>query len=207
MLFGNNPQEAMDMALIAQASTLQSRIPFLNIFDGFRTSHELNKVAMIPDEVMTALINPADVSAHRNRALNPEHPFIRGTAQNPDVFFQGREASNLFYQQVPEIVKSTMDKFARLTGRQYHLFEYYGDENAEDIIIIMGSGTGAVSETVDFLNKTGRRTGVLAVKLYRPFSVKDFIHAIPCLLYTSGCCTQCSSWHSNEWIKNISVSA
>jgi pyruvate-ferredoxin/flavodoxin oxidoreductase len=179
MLFGNNPQEAMDMALIAQASTLQSRIPFLNIFDGFRTSHELNKVAMIPDEVMTALINPADVSAHRNRALNPEHPFIRGTAQNPDVFFQGREASNLFYQQVPEIVKSTMDRFAQLTGRQYHLFEYYGDKNAEDIIIIMGSGTGAVSETVDFLNKTGRRTGVLAVKLYRPFSVKDFIHAIP----------------------------
>ena len=179
MLFGNNPQEAMDMALIAQASTLRSRVPFLNIFDGFRTSHELNKVELIDDEVMRSMINPEDVKAHRNRALNPESPFIRGTAQNPDVFFQGREASNTFYLNVPGIVQQAMDRFAELTGRSYKLFEYYGDAQAEDIIIIMGSGNGAVRETVDYLNAQGKKTGVLSIRLFRPFSVKDFIHAIP----------------------------
>ncbi len=179
MLFGNNPQEAMDMALIAQSATLRSRVPFLNIFDGFRTSHELNKVELIENEVMSALINFEDVKAHRNRALNPESPFIRGTAQNPDVFFQGREASNTFYQNVPIIVQEAMNHFAELTGRNYKLFEYYGDQQPEDIIIIMGSGNGAVSETVDYLNTQGEKTGVLSVRLFRPFSVKDFIYAIP----------------------------
>ena len=179
MLFGNNPQEAMDMALIAQAATLRSRVPFLNIFDGFRTSHELNKVELIPDEVMLSLISNEDVKAHRNRALNSESPFIRGTAQNPDVFFQGREASNPFYQKVPQTVTEMMNRFAELTGRQYKLFEYYGDAAAEDIIVIMGSGTGAVQETVDYLNRNGRKTGVLFVRLFRPFSVSDFIHMIP----------------------------
>ncbi len=179
MLFGNNPQEAMDFALIAQASTLKARVPFLNIFDGFRTSHELNKVELIPDEVMHAMINIADVDAHRHRALNPENPFIRGTAQNPDVFFQGREAANNFYQAVPGIVEEMMEHFKKLTGRSYQLFEYYGDTQAEEIIIMMGSGSGAVRETVDHLNASGRKTGVLSVRLFRPFSVQHFIHAIP----------------------------
>lgn len=179
MLFGTCPQEAMDMALIAQASTLKARVPFMNIFDGFRTSHELNKVELIPDEVMLALIDSEDVKAHRHRALNPENPFIRGTAQNPDVFFQGREASNLFYAKVPDIVQEKMDQFAQLTGRQYRLFEYYGAADAEDVVIIMGSGTGAVKETVDYLNKKGGKTGVLNVRLYRPFAMEMFVKALP----------------------------
>lgn len=179
MLFGNSPQEAMDMALIAQAATLKSRVPFLNIFDGFRTSHELSKVALIPDEVMLSLINPEDVKAHRNRALNSENPFIRGTAQNPDVFFQGREAANPFYAAVPETVEEVMHRFAELTGRHYSLFDYYGDAAAEDVIIMMGSGTGAVAETVDYLNNKGYKTGVLCVRLFRPFPVTQFVRSLP----------------------------
>lgn len=179
MMFGNSAQEAMDMALIAQSATLKSRIPFLNIFDGFRTSHELSEVNVIPDDVIIQIIDMEDVYAHRDRALSPNNPFIRGTAQNPDVFFQNREAANTYYQKVPDIVKATMKKFASLTGRKYHLFDYYGDPKATRIVIIMGSGSGAVEEMVDYLNAHGEKVGMIEVRLFRPFSVKDLIKAIP----------------------------
>lgn len=179
MLFGNSPQQAHDMAMIATASTLRSSIPFLNIFDGFRTSHELNEVEIIPDSIITQMIDNDAVARHRSRALNPENPSIRGTAQNPDVYFQSREACNQFHWKVPEIVENTMQQFEKLTGRSYKLFEYYGHPEAENIIILMGSATGAVHETVDYLNSTGEKTGYLHVHLFRPFSVKHFINAIP----------------------------
>lgn len=179
MLFGNDAQEAHDMAMIATSATLRSSIPFLNIFDGFRTSHELNEVAIIPDSIITEMIDVNDVARHRYRSLNPENPNIRGTAQNPDVFFQSREACNKYHWNVPEIVAETMQKFEQLTGRAYKLFEYYGHAEAENIIIIMGSGSGAVQETVDYLNKKGEKAGYLHIHLFRPFSVKHFISAIP----------------------------
>lgn len=179
MLFGQNAQEAMDMALIAQASTLKSRIPFLNIFDGFRTSHELMKVNVIPDDVILKMLDEEDILAHRKRAMSPEHPFIRGTAQNPDVFFQSREAANKFHSEVPVIVNSMMKKFGELTGRHYKLFEYYGHENPERIVVIMGSGSGAVRETVDYLNSNGEKTGYVYVRLFRPLDTKEFVNAIP----------------------------
>jgi pyruvate-ferredoxin/flavodoxin oxidoreductase len=178
-LFGNNPQQAMDMAMIATASALKSKIPFLNIFDGFRTSHELNQVSVIPDNVINKMIDEQAVNEHRHRALNPGHPSIRGTAQNPDVFFQGREAANRYYQQAPEIVAETMKKFGQLTGRSYKLFEYYGHPEAERIIIIMGSGYGPVHEITDYLNARGEKVGYLNVHLFRPFSIKHFIETIP----------------------------
>ncbi len=178
-LFGNNPQQAMDMAMIATAATLKSRIPFLNIFDGFRTSHELAKIEVIPDDIIRQMIDEEDVSKHRKRALNSEHPNVRGTAQNPDVFFQGREAANKFYQQVPGIVLAMMEKLEELTGRSYKLFEYYGHPEAERIIIIMGSGVGPVHEVTDYLNDRGEKVGYLNIHLYRPFSVSHFIDAIP----------------------------
>jgi pyruvate-ferredoxin/flavodoxin oxidoreductase len=179
MLFGNSPQQAHDMAMIATAATLRSCIPFLNIFDGFRTSHELNEVEIIPDNIIREMIDENDVVRHRQRALNPTNPFIRGTAQNPDVYFQSREACNQFHQNVPAVVETTMKKFEELTGRSYKLFDYYGHPNAEDIIIIMGSGSGAVHETVDYLNQQGEKTGFVHVHLYRPFSVKHFIEVLP----------------------------
>ena len=179
MLFGNNAQEAHDMAMIATAATLKSSIPFLNIFDGFRTSHELNEVAVLPDEIIRQMIDINDVARHRQRSLNPENPFIRGTAQNPDVYFQSREACNEHHWKVPAIVEATMQQFKTLTGRVYQLFEYYGDTAAERVIIIMGSGSGAVHETVDHLNSKGAKTGCLSIHLYRPFSVKHFVGALP----------------------------
>ncbi|MGB4931666.1 MAG: pyruvate:ferredoxin (flavodoxin) oxidoreductase, partial [Chitinophagales bacterium] len=179
MLFGNNAQEAMDMALIAQAATLKSRIPFLNIFDGFRTSHELTEVEIIPDDVIRKMISIDDVMAHRSRSLNPAHPFIKGTAQNPDVFFQSREAANKYYLNVPFVVDQMMQQFGKLTGRNYKLYEYYGAADAEKVVIIMGSGSGAVHEVVDYLNAQGEKTGVLTVRLYRPFFIKSFIAAMP----------------------------
>ncbi len=178
-LYGSSPQQAMDMALIATASSLKARVPFLNIFDGFRTSHELNQVQVIPDEITRQMIDEEDVIKHRERSLNPEHPIVRGTAQNPDVFFQSREAINEYYQNAPEIVEKMMKKFEQLTGRSYKLFEYYGHPQAERIIIIMGSGAGPVHEIVDYLNKAGQRIGYVHVHLYRPFSLKHFINAIP----------------------------
>ena len=179
MLFGNSPQQAHDMAMIATAATLDSSIPFLNIFDGFRTSHELNEVNIIPDSIIKQMISSEAVARHRQRALNPDNPFIKGTAQNPDVFFQGREAANEYYWKVPAVVEAAMLQFEELTGRTYKLFEYYGHPGAERIIIIMGSGTGAVEETVDHLNSKGEKTGYLCVHLYRPFSVMHFINALP----------------------------
>ena len=179
MLFGRSPQEAHDMALIATSASLRSSIPFLNIFDGFRTSHELNEVSMIPDEVIRKMINEDDVARHRNRAMNPSNPFIRGTAQNPDVYFQSREAANRYHWNVPEIVEETMQKFSELTGRHYELFAYHGHPEAERVIIIMGSGAGAVEETVDFMVNEGEKVGYLNVRLFRPFSIRHFIHSLP----------------------------
>lgn len=178
-LFGANPQQAHDMAMIATAASLRSSIPFLNVFDGFRTSHEINEVEILSDDLIRQMIDEKDVARHRNRSLNPSNPFIRGTAQNPDVFFQSREAANQYHWNVPGIVEDTMNKFASLTGRSYKLFEYHGHPQAERIIIIMGSGAGAVKETVDYLNGKGKKTGYLQVHLYRPFSVMHFLNALP----------------------------
>ena len=179
MLFGNNAQEVMDMALIAQASTLNARVPFMNIFDGFRTSHELTEVDIIPDEIIKAMIDSTDVMAHRSRAMNPANPFIKGTAQNPDVFFQGREASNTYYSQVPGIVSAKMQAFAALTGRKYSLVEYYGDPEASRVVGIMGSGAGPVQEIIDYLNAQGEKTGAIIIRLYRPFPAQAFMDALP----------------------------
>jgi pyruvate-ferredoxin/flavodoxin oxidoreductase len=179
MLFGGNVQEAMDMALLGQAATFKSRIPFLNVFDGFRTSHEISKVDQIPDEVIKEMIPEDKVYEFKNNALNSENPVIRGTAQNPDVFFQAREACNAFYLNVPGIVKETFKHFEKLTGRSYQLFDYIGAPDAERIVILMGSGSGAVRETVKYLNDKGEKVGAIIVRLYRPFSVEDFIAAIP----------------------------
>jgi pyruvate-ferredoxin/flavodoxin oxidoreductase len=179
MLFGGNVQEAMDMALLAQSATFKSRIPFLNVFDGFRTSHEISKVDEIPDDVIMEMIPENKIYEFKNNALNSENPVIRGTAQNPDVFFQAREACNTFYLNVPGIVRETFEQFEKLTGRSYKLFDYIGAPDAERIVILMGSGSGAVRETVAYLNEKGEKVGAIIVRLYRPFSVEDFISSIP----------------------------
>ena len=179
MLFGNTPQEVMDMALIAQSATLKTRVPFLHVFDGFRTSHELNEVDVIQDDVIRNMIDMDAVNAHRDRALSPDNPFIRGTAQNPDVFFQNREAANTWYRNVPGAVQATMDTFHALTGRRYRLFEYHGAPDADRVVILMGSGVGTVKETVDHLNARGEKTGVLFIRLFRPFSISDFMNTLP----------------------------
>ncbi len=180
MLFSANPQEAQDLALIAHASTLEARVPFLHILDGFRTSHEIRKIEQLLPEDIRAMIDDELVRAHRDRALNPERPFIRGTAQNPDVFFQARETVNPYYLATPEIVQKAMDKFERLVGRRYELFQYVGAPDAERVIVLMGSGADAAHETVDYLTqKMGEKVGVLKVRLYRPFSVEHFLKALP----------------------------
>ena len=179
LLASNSPQEVQDLALIAQAATLEARVPFLHFFDGFRTSHEINKVERLTHEEMRAMIDDELVLAHRQRALNPERPFIRGTAQNPDVFFQARERCNPFYLKTPEITQKAMDKFARLVGRQYHLFDYVGAPDAERVIVMMGSGAEVAHETVEYLVGQGEKVGLLKVRLYRPFSVEHFAAALP----------------------------
>ncbi len=179
MLFANSVQEVMDFALIAQAATLRSRVPFLHVFDGFRTSHEVMKIEQLTEDDMRALIDEELVRAHRARALSPDRPFIRGTAQNPDVYFQAREAANPFYRAVPDIVQATMDRFARLVGRSYHLFDYEGAPDAERVIVIMGSGAEAVAETVAYLNAHGEKVGVVKVRLFRPFSASHFLAGLP----------------------------
>jgi len=179
MLCSNNPQEVMDLALIAQASTLKARVPFLHFFDGFRTSHEIRKIEEVTDEDIRAMIDEELVQAHRARALNPERPFIRGTAQNPDVFFQSREACNPFYLATPAIVQEYMDRFAKLVGRQYHLFDYVGAPDAERVVVLMGSAADVAHETVNALLARGEKVGVLKVRLYRPFSVEHFAAALP----------------------------
>jgi pyruvate-ferredoxin/flavodoxin oxidoreductase len=179
MLSSASVQEAHDMALIAQAATLESRIPFIHFFDGFRTSHEVNKLFLIPDSIIREMIDDQLVFAHRHRALNPDRPFIRGTAQNPDVYFQGRESSNTFYDSCPDIVDAVMEKFRKLTGREYHPFEYYGASDAEHVIVIMGSGSETVTETSALLNRNGYKTGVIQVRLFRPFSLKHLLKVLP----------------------------
>jgi pyruvate-ferredoxin/flavodoxin oxidoreductase len=179
MLCSNNPQEVMDLALIAQAATLRARVPFLHFFDGFRTSHEIRKIEELSDKDIRAMIDDELVLAHRRRALNPEHPFIRGTAQNPDVFFQAREACNPYYMAVPAIIQEEMDKFAGIVGRSYKLFEYVGAPDAERVVVMMGSGADIAHETVNALTARGEKVGVLKVRLYRPFSIEHFVAALP----------------------------
>jgi pyruvate-ferredoxin/flavodoxin oxidoreductase len=179
MLFANSVQEVMDFALISQASTLEARVPFLHIFDGFRTSHEVMKITKLSDDEITGMIDEQLVRDHRARALTPDRPVMRGTAQNPDVFFQSRERANSFYMKTPAIVENAMERFAALTGRRYKLFEYVGDPNAERVLVMMGSGCETAEETVESLNQSGEKVGLLKVRLYRPFSVKHFIDALP----------------------------
>ena len=179
MLFANSVQEVMDMALISQSSTLAARVPFLHVFDGFRTSHEVAKIEQLADEDIRAMIDDDLVRAHRARALNPEKPVMRGTAQNPDIYFQARESANPFYTATPGIVQEQMDKFAGIVGRQYHLFDYEGAPDAERVIVVMGSGAEAVQETVEWLVARGEKVGMVKVRLFRPFSVEHFVRALP----------------------------
>jgi len=178
-LASSSVQEVQDMALIAHASSLAARVPFIHFFDGFRTSHEVAKVEELSADQIRAMISDELVHAHRARALSPEHPVLRGSAQNPDVFFQAREAINPYYLACPTIVENTMDKFAEVTGRRYHLFDYVGAPNAERVIVLMGSGCEPVQEAVEYLVKQGEKVGVLKVHLYRPFSIEHFINALP----------------------------
>ncbi len=172
-------QEVMDMALIAQAASLESRIPFVHFFDGFRSSHEVQKVEELSEEDMRAMIDDELVRAHRDRAMSPDRPVVRGTAQNPDVFFQARETVNPYYDACPDIIQKAMDKFAETTGRQYKLFDYVGDPQAERVIILMGSGAETVHETVEYLQAQGEKVGVIKVRAYRPFSLKHFLKVLP----------------------------
>jgi pyruvate-ferredoxin/flavodoxin oxidoreductase len=179
LLSSGSVQEAHDAALIAQAATLESRVPFLHFFDGFRTSHEVNTLDLVSDEQIRAMIDDELVHAHRARALDPEHPFVRGTAHNPDTFFQARETVNPFYARTPGIVQATMDRFAKLTGRQYRLFEYTGSEDAERVVVLMGSGAETARETAAALRAMRESVGVLQVRLYRPFAADAFVAALP----------------------------
>lgn len=179
MLASNSVQTAHDLALVSQAATLEARIPFLHFFDGFRTSHEIDKIELLSDEDMRAMIDDGKIAEHRARSLSPDHPFVRGTAQNPDVFFQSRETVNPYYQRCPQIVQNMMNRFAELTGRKYHLFDYCGAEDAERVIVIMGSGAETAEETARYLIKQGEKVGVLDVRLYQPFSFEHFLKALP----------------------------
>ena len=179
LIASNSVQEVMDMALIAQAATLEARVPFIHFFDGFRTSHEVSKVEMLTEDDMRAMIDDELVQAHRARGLSPDRPMLRGTAQNPDVFFQAREACNPYYDKAPEIVQRAMDKFASIVGRSYHLFDYVGAPDAERVLVMMGSGAETAHETVDYLTAQGEKVGLLKVRLYRPFSVSHFLETLP----------------------------
>ncbi len=179
MLAANSPQEAQDFAVIAQAATLAGRIPVIHFFDGFRTSHEVAKIAAVEQDTLRAMLDPGLIAAHRARALSPEHPVLRGTSQNPDVFFQSRERANPFYDAFPQIVQDAMDHFGELTGRHYTLFDYVGAADAERVIVLMGSGAETVHETVEHLNARGEKVGVLKVRLYRPFSSVALLAALP----------------------------
>jgi pyruvate-ferredoxin/flavodoxin oxidoreductase len=178
-LASGSVQEIMDNALIAQAATLEARVPFLHFFDGFRSSHEISKIEELDDETMRAMLPDELILAHRARAMSPDRPVIRGTAQNPDVFFQSREACNPYYVACPGIVQKVMDKFAGLVGRQYHLFDYIGAPDADRVVVIMGSGAEVAHETVEYLVAKGEKVGILKVRLFRPFSVSHFIAALP----------------------------
>ncbi|MBN9105800.1 MAG: pyruvate:ferredoxin (flavodoxin) oxidoreductase [Propionibacteriaceae bacterium] len=179
LLNSSSVQEAHDMAAVSQLATLRSRVPFLHFFDGFRTSHEENSCELLTDDQLRELVPEDLVRAHRERALSPEHPYIRGTAQNPDTYFQGRESANPYYNAVPGIVTESMDAFAAITGRQYHLVDYYGDPEADRVLVIMGSGAQTVRSTVAYLNAQGEKVGVVQLRLYRPFPVAEILAAIP----------------------------
>ncbi len=179
MLFSNSVQEVMDFALISQAATLESRVPFLHAFDGFRTSHEVMKIEELTEDDIRALMDDELVRKHRERGLTPDRPVLRGTAQNPDTYFQGRETVNPYYLATPEIVQGVMNKFAKQVGRRYHLFDYVGAPDAERVIVLMGSGCEAVEETVDYLVAKSEKVGAVKVRLFRPFSVEDFVKTLP----------------------------
>ncbi|MCO5244434.1 MAG: pyruvate:ferredoxin (flavodoxin) oxidoreductase [Anaerolineae bacterium] len=179
MLCSNSVQEVMDFALIAQAATLKARVPFIHFFDGFRTSHEVAKIEQLTDDDIRAMIDDDLVIAHRARGLSPDTPFIRGTAQNPDVFFQARETVNIFYQKTPAIVQEAMDTFAGLTGRHYHLFDYVGAPDADRVIVMMGSGAETAHQTVEHLVEQGEKVGLVKVRLYRPFDAEAFLASLP----------------------------
>ncbi len=179
MLCSNSPQEVQDLALIAHAASLESRVPFMHFFDGFRTSHEVSKLTEIDDAVLHGMIQQQWITEHRNRALTPDNPLLRGTAQNPDVYFQAREAANPFYAALPAIVQTAMDRFAALTGRQYRLFDYVGAADAERVVVLMGSGAEAVDETIDYLNRQGESVGMIKVRLFRPFDAASLVAALP----------------------------
>lgn len=191
LLASASVQEAMDFALISQAATLESRVPFVHFFDGFRTSHEVIKIEELTQDDIRAMIDEELVRAHRSRALSPDHPFIRGTAQNPDVYFQAREVCNPYYNACADIVQKAMDKFAKIVGRQYHLFDYIGAPDAERVIILMGSGAEAVTETIEYLVSKGEKVGALKVRLFRPFSINDFVAALPATVKTIGVLDRC----------------
>ena len=179
MLATGSVQEVMDLAAVAHLASIKSRVPFLHFFDGFRTSHEIQKIEVLDTEELAGLVDRDALQAFRDRALNPEHPVTRGTAQNPDIYFQAREAANPYYDAIPEIVEQYMAELSKLTGRKYDLFDYYGDPNAENIVIAMGSVTDTIKEVVDHLVAKGEKVGLIAVHLYRPFSAKHFFKAFP----------------------------
>ena len=179
MLFSNCPQEVLDFALIATAASLEGRVPLLHVFDGFRTSHEVAKITVFDDAVMQALIEDDWIHAHRARALSPDHPVLRGSSQNPDVYFQARETVNPYYDRLPAIIQGAMDRFAAQTGRQYRLFDYLGHPEAERVLILMGSGAETAAETVDYLVRQGEKVGVMKVRLYRPFDAEALLEALP----------------------------
>ncbi|MGA2437544.1 MAG: pyruvate:ferredoxin (flavodoxin) oxidoreductase, partial [Acidobacteriaceae bacterium] len=179
MLSSGSVQEAADLALIAHIATLESRVPFLHFFDGFRTSHEVNKAFEVSDETILAMLDEKHVLAHRQRALSSDHPVLRGSAQNPDVFFQARETCTPFYLACPTIVQDVMDRFTAQTGRAYHLFDYVGAPDADRVLVLMGSGAGAAEELIEHLNAQGEKVGLLKVRLYRPFATEAFLAALP----------------------------
>ena len=179
MLASNSVQEAMDLAGVAHLSAIRGRVPFMHFFDGFRTSHEIQKIETISTEEMAGLLDRDALRKYRENALNPESPFIRGTAQNPDVYFQAREASNPFYDAIPDIVNGYMQEVGKITGREHKPFEYYGPEDAENIIVAMGSVCDTIKETIDYLGKKGEKVGLISVHLYRPFSSKYFFNIFP----------------------------
>ncbi len=179
MLASGSVQEVQDMALISQAATLESRVPFLHFFDGFRTSHEVNKIEQVTPDDIRSMIDESWVRAHRDRALSPERPVLRGSAQNPDVYFQAREAVNPYYLALPELVQRAMDRFAGLVGRQYRLFDYVGAPDAERVVVVIGSAAGALEETIGVLLQRGEKVGLLKVRLFRPFDAAAFVAALP----------------------------
>ena len=179
MLASNTPQEAQDLACVAHAASLESRLPFMHFFDGFRTSHEIRDIQALTDDDLVAMINQRAVDEHRARGLSPDRPVVRGTAHNPDTFFQAREACNPFYDRCPGVVADIMTRFGDLTGRRYGLFEYHGSPDADRVLVLMGSGVETAIETIEHLASSGERVGAIAVRLYRPFSVNHFAKALP----------------------------